>query len=220
MADIFTMKKRSEIMSRIRSSGTRPEERLFQSLSAILGKRLRIKRNVRTLPGQPDFVIPSLRLALFVDGCFYHGCPKHGHNPKSNKRYWIPKLARNLARDRVNRRALRKLHFAVWRIWEHSLTGQNARALHQRIALRVEKRRLEIAGRRSIRLLDPISGHFGGALPTARAASRRRKRGNNFGNKPAKQPNLSETENCRIERSNTGQPLSIFQGPSERGELS
>jgi len=148
MADIFAPKKRSEIMSRIRSCGTGPEERLFQSLSEILGKRRQIKRNVRTLPGQPDFVIPSLHLAVFVDGCFYHGCPEHGHNPKSNKKYWLPKLARNLARDRANRQALRKLGFAVWAIWEHSLKGRSARGLQKRLAARLEKRRVHIATQR------------------------------------------------------------------------
>src|SRR5690348_2387578 len=110
-------------MSRIKSSGTSPEERLFGVLSEILGRVRTIKRNVRSLPGQPDFLVPSLKLAIFVDGCFYHGCPKHGHSPKSNRHYWIPKLARNLARDRATRRALRKMDFAVWRVWEHSLKG-------------------------------------------------------------------------------------------------
>jgi DNA mismatch endonuclease, patch repair protein len=118
--DIFTAKKRSEIMSKIRSRATGPEEALFQTLKKILGKR-KVERNVRALPGQPDFVIPSLQLAIFVDGCFYHGCPEHGHRPKSNRKYWLPKLARNQSRDKSNRRTLRRMGFAVWRIWEHSL---------------------------------------------------------------------------------------------------
>jgi DNA mismatch endonuclease (patch repair protein) len=140
VADIFTAKKRSHIMSRIRSTGTAPEKKLFLILRGLLGKRRRIERNVRTLPGQPDFFIPSLRLVIFVDGCFYHGCPKHGHNPKSNKDYWIPKLARNLMRDKANRRALRETGFSVWRIWEHSFKGLRTRQLEERLAGKLEQR--------------------------------------------------------------------------------
>jgi G:T-mismatch repair DNA endonuclease (very short patch repair protein) len=79
---------------------------------------------MRTLPGQPDVVVPSLRLAIFADGCFYHGCPEHGHVPKSNVDYWLPRLVRNRKRDRANRRVLRKMGFAVWRFWEHVLKGR------------------------------------------------------------------------------------------------
>ena len=111
-------------MSRIRSSGTTPETRLYAILRTSLGWRRRIDLNVTKLPGQPDVVIPSLRLVLFADGCFYHGCPVHGHNPKSNKRYWVPKLARNRKRDRRTRLELRKQGYEVWRIWECHLRGK------------------------------------------------------------------------------------------------
>jgi DNA mismatch endonuclease (patch repair protein) len=113
MADVFTPEKRSEIMSRIRSSGTTPEARLCAAVREALGGRWRIDMNVRTLPGQPDVVVPGLRLAIFADGCFYHGCPEHGHVPKSNVGYWLPKLVRNRRRDRASRRALRRMGFAV-----------------------------------------------------------------------------------------------------------
>lgn len=119
--DIFTIKKRSEIMSRIRSAGTSPENRLYLMLRQSLGLRRRIDRNVRDLPGQPDFLIPSLRLAIFADGCFYHCCPRHGHTPKSNTHYWVPKLARNRKRDAASRKALRAMGFTVFRAWEHDL---------------------------------------------------------------------------------------------------
>ena len=75
MADVFPPEQRSEIMSRIRSSGTTPEARLCASVREALGGRWRIDRNVRTLPGQPDVVVAGLHLAIFADGCFYHGCP-------------------------------------------------------------------------------------------------------------------------------------------------
>lgn len=121
MADIFSARKRSKIMSRIKSSGTNPETQLYEMVRRVLGKRYRINRNVRSLPGQPDVLIPALRLALFADGCFYHGCPKHGHAPKTNTRYWLPKLIRNKKRDEANRRALRRRGLRVWMFWEHSL---------------------------------------------------------------------------------------------------
>ena len=69
-------------------------------------------------------VVPGLRLAIFADGCFCHGCPEHGHVPKSNVQYWLPKLERNCVRDLANRRVLRKMGFAVWRFWEHELNGK------------------------------------------------------------------------------------------------
>src|ERR1035441_964074 len=103
MADIFDVRKRSEIMSRIRSFGTTPERRLYALVRETLGPRWRIDLNTRTLPGQPDVFIPSLRLVLFADGCFYHGCPRHGHQPKSNQEYWLPKLARRSEERRVGK---------------------------------------------------------------------------------------------------------------------
>ena len=124
MADVFKPEKRSEIMSRIRSSGTTPESRLCAAVREALGRRWRIDMNVRTLPGQPDVVVPGLRLAIFADGCFYHGCPEHGHTPQSNVDYWLPKLMRNRRRDRASRRALRRMGFAVWRFWEHERGGR------------------------------------------------------------------------------------------------
>ena len=121
MGDIYTPEKRSEIMSRIRSSGTVPEERLFALVRLALGHRWRIDRNRNDLPGRPDIVVPSLMLVIFADGCFYHCCPIHGHIPKSNVRYWRGKLEHNARRDRANHRSLRKMGYAVWRFWEHDL---------------------------------------------------------------------------------------------------
>ena len=136
MADIYTRKKRSEIMSRICSTGTIPEDRLFGVVKATLGHRWRIDRNRNDLPGRPDIVIPTLRLVIFADGCFYHSCPMHGHVPKSNVGYWEPKLLRNARRDRANHRALRKMGYSVWRFWEHDLKPSNI----QRAARILERR--------------------------------------------------------------------------------
>lgn len=108
-------------MSRIRSTGTKPEAGLAALLRALLGSRRKIVQYNRALPGTPDFVVQSLRVAIFCDGCFYHGCRQHGHVPKSNQDYWGPKIARNIRRDRSNRAALRRLGYAVWSVWEHEL---------------------------------------------------------------------------------------------------
>jgi DNA mismatch endonuclease, patch repair protein len=136
--DIFSTEKRSKIMSQIRSSGTTPERKLYEIVRQSLGRRRRIDQNIRVLPGQPDIVVPSLHLVIFADGCFYHGCPNHGHYPKSNRRYWVPKLARNRERDKAAHKELRKLGFEVWRIWECALKGKRlsrtAKTLDQKLS--------------------------------------------------------------------------------------
>ena len=83
MADIFPPKKRSEIMARIRSSGMKPERLLGQLLRELLPPGEEIVERPKDLPGRPDFYIPRLRLAVFADGCFFHGCPKHLRMPSS-----------------------------------------------------------------------------------------------------------------------------------------
>ena len=138
--DIFSAEKRSEIMSRIRSTGTNPELRLTEIVRAILGQRRRIHQNASWLPGQPDVLIPSLDLAIFADGCFYHSCPKHGHLPESNQHYWAAKFERTLVRDRRNRQKLRRLGYAVWRVWEHDLKGANAERAYRLLEAKLSHR--------------------------------------------------------------------------------
>lgn len=142
MTDIFSRAKRSAIMSRIRSTGTSPEVGLFALVRDTLGHRWRVLRNVRSLPGQPDVFIPELRLVIFADGCFYHGCPIHGHTPKSNPKYWRPKLRRNKTRDGANRRALRRMGIGVWRFWEHDLKGTKLKRTRKTLTSRLQARLL------------------------------------------------------------------------------
>jgi|SRR5580692_6209246 DNA mismatch endonuclease (patch repair protein) len=119
MPDMFSVGKRSEIMSRVRSRGNKATElrliEVFRS-HAITGWR----RN-RKLFGSPDFVFPAERLAVFVDGCFWHGCPVHGSIPASNRPFWQTKLHRNLERDKLVCRELQKSGWRVLRIWQHEL---------------------------------------------------------------------------------------------------
>jgi len=106
-------------MSSIRSAGNRTTELRFAAIlrqNHIAGWR----RNQK-LPGKPDFVFSRARLAVFVDGCFWHGCSWHCRMPKSHQNYWIPKIARNKARDKIIRAQLKAAGWRVLRIWEHSL---------------------------------------------------------------------------------------------------
>lgn len=125
MADVFSKRKRSRIMSRIRSSGSRPERLLRRLVREASGRRIRL--NDSGLPGSPDVVVPSLRLAIFMEGCFWHNCPRHGRIPKSNVKFWREKITRNVRRDRRNRKALASLGWTVWRIWEHDLRPELSR---------------------------------------------------------------------------------------------
>src|SRR5262245_56554033 len=153
MTDTHTPGQRSANMARIRSTGTTPEERLYQALRIALGHRWRIDRNVRAMPGCPDVVIPSLRLVIFADGCFFHGCPTHYRAPLSNIEYWMPKIAGNIARDKEQQSALEADGWSVWRIWEHELTkttfAETQIALHRNLDDLAEKyRRSRAAVRR------------------------------------------------------------------------
>jgi DNA mismatch endonuclease (patch repair protein) len=80
-----------------------------------------------------DFVFPKFKLAVFVDGCFWHGCPKHGTQPASHLLFWKKKLARNMARDQLVNRMLRASGWRVLRIWQHELTKMNEARLLRRM---------------------------------------------------------------------------------------
>lgn len=71
--------------------------------------------------GKPDFYFPDQKLAVFIDGCFWHGCPRCGHIPKTNTEYWREKIARNKKRDKSTTRKLRYRKYKVLRFWEHEL---------------------------------------------------------------------------------------------------
>ena len=82
---------------------------------------------------KPDFVFPKLKLAVFVDGCFWHGCPRHFIKPRRNAAFWRRKIAGNRARDRIVNRTVRKMGWGVLRIWEHELTRKNEAGLLGRL---------------------------------------------------------------------------------------
>ena len=119
MPDVFSKAKRSEVMSRIRGRGNKDTELALMKL--LRSHHITGWRRNQNVFGKPDFVFPKARLALFVDGCFWHCCPKHCNTPASNRAFWKKKLAANKARDRRVNRELRKLGWRVVRIWEHDV---------------------------------------------------------------------------------------------------
>ncbi|HTQ52798.1 MAG TPA: hypothetical protein VMJ12_18960 [Candidatus Acidoferrales bacterium] len=163
MPDVFTKAKRSEVMSRIRSRGNKDTEVALAKLlrkhkikewrrhleirgrDAALRRPRTARRSVPTIKTgahgvtrptirvRPDFVFRQLRLALFVDGCFWHGCPKHKTKPRNNRAFWRQKLFSNKKRDVLVTRALRRANWHVLRIWEHELARKNELRLMGRI---------------------------------------------------------------------------------------
>lgn len=135
MTDMFTPKRRSEIMANIRSADTIPEVELRRLVHA-LGYRFRLHRS--DLPGKPDVVLPRHQAAIMMHGCFWHGhkC-KDGRRPGSNTEYWNKKLDRNLQRDKRNLGALRRLGWRCLIVWECQL--KNKDRLGERITRFLER---------------------------------------------------------------------------------
>lgn len=119
MTDWLTHKQRSRNMASIRSTGNATTERAL--LRLLRGAGIRGWRRHLSLPGKPDFVFRAQRLAVFVDGCFWHGCPRCYRPPEDNRKYWKNKVLTTRERDRRRTRKLRSLGWRVLRIWEHSL---------------------------------------------------------------------------------------------------
>ena len=199
MPDVFTPAKRSEVMSRIRSTGNAATElRLVALLRAarITGWRRHVQlplglvpqakakssssglRSTKSAGGRaakakaqgkakaqssapglrsskseggiaaprprrlrvrPDFIFRAQRVAVFVDGCFWHGCPRHGTRPRQNRKFWDEKIARNRARDRLVTRRLRQLGWTVLRLWECALAQKRQPATLARLLRALEK---------------------------------------------------------------------------------
>ena len=119
MADNHTKEQRSYNMSKIRSTNSAPEEKVRKYL---FSKGFRYRKNVRSLPGCPDIVLPKYKTVIFVNGCFWHmhDCPRFVW-PSSNKEYWEPKIRRNVERDKINIELLQKEGWRVLVVWECEL---------------------------------------------------------------------------------------------------
>jgi DNA mismatch endonuclease, patch repair protein len=122
MSDVFTKAKRSEVMSRIRGHGNKDTEIALARLlrrNRIIGWR----RN-QLVFGKPDFLFRKQKLAVFVDGCFWHGCAKCYRAPKSNRQFWLEKITRNRKRDLEVNHFLRSRGWKVLRFWECGLSDE------------------------------------------------------------------------------------------------
>lgn len=138
MADVFTRAERSAVMAKIRGRDNRATDLRLASLfrhfritgwrrhvKVVAGARARGRNSsgkLRTRVTRPDFVFAAWRVVVFVDGCFWHSCPKHSTMPQSNRVFWKLKLDNNKQRDLTVTRSLRLAGWIVVRIWEHDLT--------------------------------------------------------------------------------------------------
>ena len=122
--DSFTSQERSRIMGNVKSRGNKSTElkliKLFKE-HGVSGWR----RNY-PVKGKPDFVFLPQRVAIFVDGCFWHGCQAHCRIPSDNQDYWLAKINRNKERDIATTASFQKRNWKVIRIWEHELTKMNS----------------------------------------------------------------------------------------------
>jgi DNA mismatch endonuclease (patch repair protein) len=144
--DVFTPTKRSAVMAAIRGTGNKDTE--LRLIAIFKAHGISGWRRKRSLPGKPDFVFFRERVAVFVDGCFWHGCPKHATWPKQNEEFWARKLTGNKHRDRKVNRLLRSAGWRVLRIWEHDL----ARKVETKTVARI-RRALAARSKRSGALL-------------------------------------------------------------------
>jgi len=132
MPDVFSKEKRSEVMSRIKGKGNKDTE--LAMIQILRNHHISGWRRNQAILGKPDFIFPQKKVDLFVDGCFWHCCPKHSNMPKNNQEFWREKLQKNKDRDKFVTRELRKIGWKVIRVWEHELS----------ISDRVAKRILDV----------------------------------------------------------------------------
>ena len=136
MTDVMTPAQRSRCMSRIHGKNTSPETQLRKALWAT-GLRYRIHAK---LPGRPDIIFPALKIAIFVDGCFWHRCPEHGVMPKTNREFWKAKLSGIVKRDRKIGKELKRLGWHVLRYWEHQVEA-DLEMVSREISLTIDSRK-------------------------------------------------------------------------------
>ena len=123
MVDTVSKEKRSQIMSKVKSKETKLE---------LAFKELLISYRFRYQPkiiGKPDFALKKLKIAIFIDSCFWHKCPKHFRKPNSNVSYWKPKINRNVERAKEVDKLLRKQNWKVIRFWEHDINKNSKKCI-------------------------------------------------------------------------------------------
>ncbi len=125
--DNLSKKQRSNCMSRIKKEWTKQEILVHNVLK---GNKIKHKMHPK-INGSPDLILQNKRLAVFLNGCFWHKCKKCYKEPKSNKVYWIPKINRNVSRDKENALALRRNGWKVVSLWEHQVNQNVEKALNK-----------------------------------------------------------------------------------------
>jgi len=138
-AGFYTTKQRSKTMAKIKGSNSKPELILRQ---ALWKENIRFRIHRKDLPGRPDLVIEKYQLAIFIDGDFWHGYNWQQRKPKTNQQFWIPKIERNIQRDKFVNQALQSLGYVVMRFWEHEIK-QNLKASVNQIKLYIEAAKKE-----------------------------------------------------------------------------
>ena len=118
MADKVSPEVRTRTMRAVKSNDSKME---IKFRSALWRCGLRFYKNVKSLPGKPDIVFPKKKVVIFLDSCFWHGCPQHLRMPKSNLDYWQPKIERNKKRDGEINSYYSENNWRILRIWEHEL---------------------------------------------------------------------------------------------------
>jgi len=119
LLDNLSKEQRRKVMQSIRSTGTGIENAVSK---ALWRRGFRFRRNA-TLPGKPDISIKRRKIVIFVDSCFWHGCPIHGKIPKTNSEYWDEKIERNKKRNEYINNYYSSIGWKVVRIWEHSINA-------------------------------------------------------------------------------------------------
>ena len=120
--DTVSKKKRSEIMSQVKSRDSKMEV----SFRKELWKRgFRYRKNAGKRFGKPDIVLPKRKTVIFLDSCFWHGCRKHGTLPATRRKFWLTKIERNRSRDKIVNHHYKKIGWKIFRIWEHDLERKN-----------------------------------------------------------------------------------------------
>ncbi|MDR3208897.1 MAG: very short patch repair endonuclease [Rickettsiales bacterium] len=131
MADILDKETRSWVMSRVRSKNNASTELKLAAVFRELG--IKGWRRGFKIIGKPDFVFPKLKIAVFADGCFWHGHDCRTNTPKTHKRYWTPKIARNKQRDLEVSKILQSKGWRVIRVWECELKNKNRAKLLKKL---------------------------------------------------------------------------------------
>lgn len=132
MTDVLTPKQRKYNMSRIRGKNTVPEIKLRKMLFASGIRGYRIHYN---LPGKPDLVFVKKKIAVFIDGCFWHKCPVDFQEPETRKEFWMKKIQSNIDRDKKVNEQLKNDGWTIIRIWEHEIKKEPEEVVKKIIAL-------------------------------------------------------------------------------------